>query len=242
MDVRKGRPRTATFQRKNTRPGIAAFNPTLSHKREGDSSGHSLLLRKGWGGDVTLIEVIVRVFSVVFTKTSGSGMRHTPDKYSSATPWCAVLERLHRISRSKIGLHGEGQMPIDASSPRIMTLEDRVITGESHAPTPSYPRPPPGPPPRRRAPASPSEVQGLQTPDLGPGPLGAPAGRRGPDHLVVRRRPTPPRRPLRRDGTPGARGHPARRRHTATTAQRRLGRTLAQGSANAFRGWPSTGP
>ena len=111
-----------------------------------------------------------------------------------------------------------------------MTLEDRVITGESHAPTPSYPRPPPGPPPRRRAPASPSEVQGLQTPDLGPGPLGALAGRRGPDHLVVRRRPTPPRRPLRRDGTPGARGHPARRRHTATTAQRRLGRTLAQGA------------
>src|SRR5512142_2281036 len=99
---------------------------------------------------------------------------------------------------------------MDARSLRRMTLGHRVITGGSHAPTPSYPQPQPSPPPRRRAPASPSEVQGLQAQDLGSGPLVAVAGRRGPDHLVVRRLPTPPRRPLRRDGAQGPLGHTAR--------------------------------
>ena len=57
---------------------------------------------------------------------------------------------------------------------------------------------------RRRAPAGPPPVQGLQAQDLGPGPLVAPAGRRRPDHLAVRRLPAPRRRPLRRDGPQGA--------------------------------------
>ena len=122
---------------------------------------------------------------------------------------------------------------MDARPLRRMTFGNRVITGGSHAPTPSYPRPQPGPPPRRRAPASPPEVQGLQAQDLGPGPLVAAAGRRRPDHLAVRRLPAPPRRPLRRDGTQGPAGHPARLRRAATAAQRRPGRAPAQGAPQA---------
>src|SRR5215211_7614126 len=122
---------------------------------------------------------------------------------------------------------------MDASSLRRMTLDHRVITGGSHAPTPSYPQPQPSPPPRRRAPAGASAVQGLQAQDLGPGPLVAPAGRRGPDHLAVRRLPTPRRRPLRRDGPQGAAGDPARLRRPATPGQRRPGRAPAQGPAQA---------
>src|SRR3954464_15096789 len=82
-----------------------------------------------------------------------------------------------------------------ASSLRRMTFGDRVITGGNHAPTPSYPRPLAGPSPRHRAPAGPSEVQGLQAQDLGPGPLGDVARRRSTDHLAVRRLPASPRRP-----------------------------------------------
>src|SRR5512135_2178100 len=122
---------------------------------------------------------------------------------------------------------------MDASSPRIMAFGDTAITGGSHAPTPSYPRPQAGLPPRRAASASPPPVQGLQAQDLGPDPLVAVAGRRGPDHLVVRRLPTPPRRPLRRDGAPGPLGHTARLRRPATTAQRRAGRAPAQGAVPA---------
>ena len=80
---------------------------------------------------------------------------------------------------------------MDASPLRTMTLGNRVITGGSHAPTPSYPRPQAGPSSRRRAPAGTPQVQGLQTQDLGPGPLVALAGRRRPDHLAVRRLPAP---------------------------------------------------
>ena len=86
---------------------------------------------------------------------------------------------------------------------------------------------------RRRAPASPPPVQGLQAQDLGPRPLVAAAGRRRPDHLAVRRLPAAPRRPLRRDGTQGAAGHPARLRRAATAAQRRPGRAPAQGAPQA---------
>src|SRR3954470_17010699 len=122
---------------------------------------------------------------------------------------------------------------MDARSLRRMTFGNRVITGGSHAPTPSYPRPQEGPPPRRRAPASTPEVQGLQAQDLGPGPLVAPAGRRRADPLAVRRLPAPRRRPLRRDRTQGAPGHTARLRRAATAAQRRPGRAPAQGPAHA---------
>src|ERR1700692_432038 len=106
---------------------------------------------------------------------------------------------------------------------RTMTFGNRVITGESHAPTESYPRQPPGPSRRRRTPPSPPSVQGLPTQDLGPCPLVAVTSRRRPNHLVVRRLPTPPRRPLRRDGTQGPLGHPAQLRRTAAAAQRRAG-------------------
>src|SRR3954447_2908051 len=74
---------------------------------------------------------------------------------------------------------------MDASPLRRMTLGHRVITGGSHAPTPSYPRPQPSLPPRRTASARPPAVQGLQEEDLGPGPLVAVAGRRRPDHLAL---------------------------------------------------------
>src|SRR5512135_2315511 len=97
-----------------------------------------------------------------------------------------------------------------ASPLRKMVLAYGTNTGGSHAPTPSDPRPPEGPPPRRRSPAGPPPVQKLQAQDLGPGPLVAPAGRRRPDHLAVRRLSAAPRRPLRRDGAQGAAGHPAR--------------------------------
>src|SRR5512135_2091440 len=122
---------------------------------------------------------------------------------------------------------------MDARPLRRMTLGHRVITGGSHASTPSYPQPQPSPPPRRRAPASPSEVQGLQTQDLGSGPLVAVARRRRTHHLAVRRLPAAPRRPLRRDGAQGAAGHLARLRHGATTTQCRAGRAPAQDAPQA---------
>src|SRR4051812_43462163 len=109
---------------------------------------------------------------------------------------------------------------MDASPLRRMTFGHRIITGGSPAPTPSYPQPQPGPPPRHRAPPGPSEPQGLQEEDLGPGPLVAPAGRGGPDHLAVRRLPAPRPGPLRRDRAQGALGDPARLRHIATATQR----------------------
>src|SRR5512143_97088 len=93
---------------------------------------------------------------------------------------------------------------------RKMGFGHGTHTGGSHAPTPSDPRPPEGLPPRRRTPAGPPPVPGLQAQDLGPGPLVAPVGRRRPDHFAVRRLPAPLRRPLRRDGAPGPAGHPAR--------------------------------
>src|SRR5437588_897141 len=102
---------------------------------------------------------------------------------------------------------------MDASPLGTMTFGHRVITGGSHAPTPSYPQPQPGPPPRRRTPPSPPPTQGLPAQDLGPGPLVAVAGRRRPDHLAVRRLPASGPRPFRRDGTQGAAGHTARLRH-----------------------------
>src|SRR3954463_3726769 len=120
---------------------------------------------------------------------------------------------------------------MDASPLRRMTLGHRVITGGSHAPTPSYPRPQPSLPPRRTASARPPAVQGLQEEDLGPGPLVAVAGRRRPDHLALRRLRAPRPSPLRRDRAQGADGDPARLRHTATATQRRLGRPPAQDPA-----------
>src|SRR4026209_2586171 len=108
---------------------------------------------------------------------------------------------------------------MDASSPRIMTLDQRVTIGGSHAPTPSYPRPPEGLPPRRRALANPLAVPRLQEEHLGPGPPGVAAGRRGRLHLVVGHLPAPPRRPVRRDGAQGPVGHPARLRRVAAPAQ-----------------------
>src|SRR4051794_31045783 len=50
---------------------------------------------------------------------------------------------------------------------RRMTFGNKVITGGSHAPEPSYARPRPGPSRGRRSPASPSPVPGLQAQDLG---------------------------------------------------------------------------
>src|ERR1700736_6522213 len=111
---------------------------------------------------------------------------------------------------------------MDASSLLTMTLGNRVITGGSHAPTPSYPRPQACLSAPRRAPARTPEVQGLQEKDLSPGSLVAVVGRRRPDHLAVRHLPAPRRRPFRRDGTQGADGHAARVRRVATATQRRL--------------------
>src|SRR3954454_16959400 len=100
---------------------------------------------------------------------------------------------------------------MDASSLRIMSFGDNVITGGNHAPTPSYSRPQPRPSPRHRAPAITSQVQRLQAQDLGPGPLVALARRR-PGPLLAPSLPSSRPRPLRRDGTPGAAGHFARLR------------------------------
>src|SRR3954467_12445185 len=122
---------------------------------------------------------------------------------------------------------------MDASPLRTMTFGHRVITGGSHAPTESYPRQPPGPSRRRRVPASPPEVQGLQAQDLRPGPLVTPAGRRRADHFAVRRLRAAPRRPLRRDGTQGAPGHTPRLRRPPTATQRGAGRAPAQGAPQA---------
>src|SRR5512135_3822607 len=72
---------------------------------------------------------------------------------------------------------------------RKMGFGHGTHTGGSHAPTPSDPRPPEGPPPRRRTPAGPPPVQDLQAQDLGPGPLVAPVGRRRPDHYIMKPRP-----------------------------------------------------
>ena len=107
------------------------------------------------------------------------------------------------------------------------------------APTPSSPRSRPPSSPRRRASATIPPVPGRHDDDRGPRPLVAVAGRRRPDHRTRRRRPTPPRRPLRRDAAPAARGHAARLRHPATPAQRRLGRAPAQSPAPAP---PAAGP
>src|SRR5690606_617644 len=122
---------------------------------------------------------------------------------------------------------------MDARPLRRMTFGNEVIAGGSHAPEESYPRPPAGLSRRRRAPASPPPVPRLQAQGLGPDPPGPALGRRGPDHLAVRRLRTPPRRPLRRDRTPGPAGHAARLRHAATAAQRRVGRAPARGAAPA---------
>src|SRR3954454_15497796 len=122
---------------------------------------------------------------------------------------------------------------MDARPLRRMTFGHRVITGGSHAPTPSYPQPRPGPPPRRRAPPGRPEVQGLQEEDLGPGPLVAVARRRRTDHLAVRRLRATRRRPLRRDRAQGAPGHAARLRRAAAPAQCRAGRAPARGPAHA---------
>src|SRR5450631_2842656 len=116
---------------------------------------------------------------------------------------------------------------------RTMTFGNRVITGGSHAPTESYPRQLPGPSRRRRTPANPPPVQGLQAQDLGPSPLVAAAGRRCTDYLTVRRLPATPRRPLRRDSPQGAAGHTARLRRAPATAQRGAGRAPTQGAPQA---------
>src|SRR5215471_13048960 len=120
-----------------------------------------------------------------------------------------------------------------ASPPRRMALVHGANTGGSYAPTPSYPQPPEGPSPRRRTSSGPPAIQGLQAQDLGPGPLVAAACRRRADHLAVRRLPTFGQRPLRRDGTQGPLGHPARLRHPATATQRGAGRAPAQDVAQA---------
>src|SRR5512135_741657 len=159
-------------------------------------------------------------------RSEGSGLRIVACPCVSVS--CGPPGKIIVSVVPKIGCRNEGLRSMDASSPRIMTFGDTAITGGSHAPTPSYPRPQAGLPPRRAASASPPPVQGLQAQDLGPDPLGAVAGRRRPDYLAVRRLRTARRRPLRRDGAQGAAGHPARLRHLATPAQRRAGRAPAQ--------------
>ncbi len=67
-------------------------------------------------------------------------------------------------------------------------------------------RPRPSPSSRRRTLTlqAPPPVPGLQAQDLSQGSLVALAGRRRPNHLAVRRLPTPSRRPFRRDGAQAA--------------------------------------
>src|SRR5512135_713283 len=170
---------------------------------------------------------------------SGPGLWYTRGQDPVAIRYVLARDLEGRFSSSKIGQHIEGLRSMDASPFRTMTFGHRVITGGSHAPEPSYPRPQPGPPIRRTAPASPPPVPGLQAQDHRQRPLVAPAGRRRSDHLAVRCLPTPERRPLRRDGAPGTAGHAARLRRTAAAAQRRTRRSSAQGAAHTP---PAAGP
>ena len=100
------------------------------------------------------------------------------------------------LSSSKNGPRYQGLRWMDARPFRRMTFGYKVITGGSHAPEESYPRPSVGPSPRRRPSASPPPVQGLQAEDSRRRPLVAAAGRRRPHHLAVRRLRAAPRRPL----------------------------------------------
>src|SRR5512135_1388823 len=166
-----------------------------------------------------------------FPRRDSSPITTTVPGFDTKKPMLrSLVTSSYSFSSSKIGCRNEGLRSMDASSPRIMAFGDTAITGGSHAPTPSYPRPQAGLPPGRTAPASPSPIQGLQTQDLGSDPLGTVAGRRRPDHLAVRRLRAAPRRPLRRDRPQGAAGHAPRLRHVATAAQRRAGRVPAQGA------------
>ena len=115
---------------------------------------------------------------------------------------------------------------MDASSLRIMTLDqaEGVNLGGSHAPTPSYPRPREGPPPRRRAPASTPEVPGLQ--DARPRPRSSgrccwpppPASPRCPTPASASATPPPTRRRARPSWPPCP---------TTPTLQRQLNAALA---------------
>jgi hypothetical protein len=120
---------------------------------------------------------------------------------------------------------------MDTGSLPIMTYEETVITGGSHAPTEFYPHRPAGPPPRRRDPSGPSEpprprAQVPRRPVADPVVL----CRRAP-HLALGCLQVPARRPLRRGGPLGTDRHPPRLRRVAAPAQRRPGRQLAPAPA-----------
>src|SRR6516162_11607368 len=106
----------------------------------------------------------------------------------------------------------------------IMTYEEPVITGGSHAPTEFYPHRPAGPPLRRHDPPGPSETPRPWTQVPGRPAADPVVLRRGAHHLTLGCLPVPARRPLRRSGPVGFDRHLARLRRVAAPAQRRPGR------------------
>src|SRR5262245_9232210 len=113
----------------------------------------------------------------------------------------------------------------------IMTYEEPVIPGGSHAPTEFYPHRPAGPPLRRLDPSGPSPTPGPRTQVSGR-PVADPLVlRRGAHHLALGCLPVLARRALRRSRPVGLDRHLARLRRLAAPAQRRLGRELAPARA-----------
>src|SRR5512142_2324478 len=116
---------------------------------------------------------------------------------------------------------------------RIMAFGHEADPGGSHAPTPSYPEPSPGPSLRHQPPATARPAVRLQAEGLRPDPLGRPAGRRRRCHLDPRRLLAARRPGLRGDDPQGALRLAARVRRTPAAAQPRPGRTPAPGLAPA---------
>src|SRR5262249_21838358 len=143
----------------------------------------------------------------------------------------AIAALLMSLSRSKLTVQPARSEPMDTGSLPIMTYEETVITGGSHAPTEFYPQRPAGPPLRRRDPSAPPPAP-RPRPQV---PRGAAADPvvlcRRAAHLALRCLPVLARRPLRRGGPAGPDRHVARLRRVAAPAQRRTGRELAPAPA-----------
>src|SRR5215210_5606035 len=122
---------------------------------------------------------------------------------------------------------------MDARSLRIMAFGHEADAGGSHAPTPSYPEPSPGPSVRHQTSAGARPAARLQADGLRPDPLGRLARRRRRGHLDPRRLWTPRRPPRRGDDPQGPLRLPARLRRTPAAAQPRPGRPVAPDAAAA---------
>src|SRR5262245_54534455 len=120
---------------------------------------------------------------------------------------------------------------MSARSLRNMAFGYGAVPGGSHAPTPSYAEPSPGPSLRHRPPAGTRPAPRLQAQGLDPDPLGRVAGLRRRGHLDPRRLLAARRPPLRGDDPQGPLRLAARALRTPAAAQSRLGRPLAPGVA-----------